>query len=94
MFYLGASQIKSEVRESTGANSRPWTALVWCIPLLGPWAANPLGISTINELLYVLVSHRGRDRPYIVAAVWCIMRYQSCCRLLSPGATRSSLSIT
>ncbi len=63
------------------------------IRLLGPWAANPLGFSTINELLYVLASHRGRDRPYIVAMVWCIIRYQSCCRLLSPGATRSSLSI-
>ena len=63
------------------------------IRLLGPWAANPLEFSTINELLYVLASHRDRDRPYIVAMVWCIIRYQSCCRLLSPGATSSSLSI-
>lgn len=64
-----------------------------CIRLLGPWVANPPGLSTTNELVYVLASHRDRDRPYIVVTVWGIIRYQSCCRLLPPGATRSSLSI-
>ena len=64
-----------------------------CVRLLGPWAAKPLGLSTTNELLYVLASQRDRDRPYTVVMVWCIIRYQSCCRSLPPGATRSSLSI-
>ena len=49
------------------------------IRLLGPWAANPLGLSTTNEHLYVLASHRGRDRPYIVAMVSCIIYYKSSC---------------
>ena len=49
-----------------------------CVRLLGPWAAKPLGLSTMNELLYVLASHRDRDRPYTVVMVWCIIRYQSC----------------
>ncbi len=39
------------------------------IRLLGPRAANPLGLSTTNELLYVLASHCDRDRPYIVVVV-------------------------
>ena len=39
------------------------------IRLLGPWAANPVELSTTNELLYVLASHRDRDRPYIVVTV-------------------------
>ena len=42
---------------------------VTCIRLLGPWAANPQGLSTTNELLYVLASHRERDRPYVVVMV-------------------------